>query len=276
MNRRIAYIVLASLLAASCTEKINLPLDSTYTRVVVDGNIQADTGTYSVALTTSADYFSNVPVPRIVNAAVTITDGANTVNLHESQPGISGIYQTDHGFRGEIGKTYTLHVSLEKAIAGVTAVEASSALLPVAHIDSIAAYFDGTIGKSGIWFIKLWAQDPPNVNNYYMFNLYRNGILLTDTITKKGISSDKFFNGSYINGVPVMRINNSHKWETISPGDTITLQMSGITKEYFDFVEELDRSGFSIPLFTGPPANIRGTRKRYPAYPRSLTTTSPG
>jgi hypothetical protein len=91
-----------------------------------------------------------------------------------------------------------------------------------------------------------------------MFNLYKNGKLLTDTITKKVVSEDKFFNGSYMNGVPVMYINNDHPWETIYPGDTIMLQMSGITKEYFEFINEVKQSGFNIPFFSGPPANVNG------------------
>ena len=36
------------------------------------------------------------------------------------------------------------------------------------------------------------------------------------------------------------------------------LQMSGITKEYYNFVQEVQIAGFNIPLFTGPPANVVG------------------
>ena len=105
MTRKIFQILLLSLLAAACTEKINVKLDTTYTRVVVDGNVQSDTGVYAVSLTKSSDYFSNEPAPRIVNATVTVADGVNTYTLHESLPGISGIYQTDRGFAGKIGNT---------------------------------------------------------------------------------------------------------------------------------------------------------------------------
>ena len=266
------------MLAAGCTEKINVKLDTTYTRVVVDGNIQSDTGTYSVTVTKSADYFSNEPVPRVVNATVTLSDGTKTFTLHESQKGTSGIYQTDPGFAGQIGKTYSLHVALDQAIAGKTSVDASCALLPVTRVDSISAEFDPTAGTEGRWTIKLWAREPGNEINYYLFNLYRNGVLLTDTITKKVISDDKFYNGSYMDGVPVMRINNAHKWQTIYPGDIITLQMSGITKEYYNFISEVDRSGFNIPFFTGPPANIVGNINNggigfFAAYSNSFGTT---
>ena len=125
-------------------------------------------------------------------------------------------------------------------------------------IDSIRAVFNPDWGKKGVWTIKLWAQEPGNEVNYYLFNLYRNGKLMTDTITKKVVSDDKFYNGSYMTGVDVIYINNQHAWETIYPGDTIMLQMSGITKEYFNFIDQVKQSGFNIPFFTGPPANVEG------------------
>lgn len=258
MIKTTLYIALLALFTTACTESIDIKLDSTYTRVVVDGNIEADTGVYRVTLTTSADYFSNEPLPKIVNAAVSLSDGSETFMLHESQQGVSGIYETDTDFAGTAGKTYTLQVELATAIAGHSSVEATSYLPQVTHLDSIAAVFHPEWGKKGIWTIKLYAQEPANEVNYYLFNLYKNGILQTDTITKKVVYDDKFYNGSYMNGVDVIYINNQHSWETLHPGDTMMLQMSGITKEYFDFVTQVKQSGFNIPFFTGPPANVKG------------------
>jgi len=257
MIRKILYIILLANIAA-CTEKIDVTLDTTYSRLVVDGQIQSDTGAYLIALTQSADYFSNEPVPRVVNATVSINDGQNIFFLHETQKGISGIYETDSNFAGKTGKTYTLDIELQEEIAGKTSFEATSYLPTVTHLDSISTQFHPEWGRNGIWTVKLWAQEPGDEVNYYLFNLYRNGILLTDTITKKVISDDKFYNGSYMNGVDVVYLNNEHPWETIYPGDTIMLQMSGITKEYFDFIDEVKQSGFNIPFFTGPPANVKG------------------
>ena len=43
------------------------------------------------------------------------------------------------------------------------------------------------------------------------------------------------------------------------PGDSITLEMAGITEEYANFIWDVqDETGFNTPLFSGPPANIRG------------------
>ena len=259
MNKRLLYgFLLSTFLASSCTERIDVKVDSEYVRLVVDGNIAADSGTYRVALTKTADYFSNEPVPRVTGANVFISDGETVTKLEETLPGISGIYQTHPDYTGNPGKTYSLIVDLPEAIGGHTTYNASCEMRSVTTLDSIAAVFHPQWGPKGIWTIKLWAQEPGDEVNYYMFNLYRNGILITDTITKKAVAEDKFVNGSYMNGVDVVYINDSHTWETIFPGDTITLEMSGITEAYFNYISQVDRSGFNVPFFSGPPANIQG------------------
>ena len=258
MNRLFILISGLLLLATACTEKIDVKLDSTYTRLVVDGNIAADTGVYRISLTKSADYFYNSAVPRVVNAHVYMSDGTDVFPLTETQPGISGIYQTSSSFAGRVGNTYTLHVELADQIGSNQTYEASSKLNSVAHLDSIGTAFHPDWGKEGVWGIKVWTQEPGDEKNYYLFNVYKNGVLLTDTINKKVISEDKFYNGSYMNGVEAVYLNNGHKWESLKPGDTVTLEMSGITKEYFDFLTQVRQSGFSIPFFSGPPANVQG------------------
>ncbi len=258
MIKKTAYILLLVLLSAACTEKIDVDLDSTYTRLVVDGFIGSDTGNYLISLSKSAEYFYNEPAPRVTGALVTLSDGTETFTLHETLPGQSGTYQTGPGFAGKAGKNYTLRIGLNEEIGGAREFSAACDLLPVAPIDSVCAEFHSDWGKKGIWTIKLWAQEPGDETNYYLFNLYRNGQLLTDTITKKVVADDQFVNGSYLNGFDVMYLFHHQTWATIYPGDTITLQMSAITKEYFDFINQVDLSGVSIPFFTGPPANVKG------------------
>ena len=131
-------------------------------------------------------------------------------------------------------------------------------MMHVARLDSIAVDFQPDWGNKGIWEIKLWAQDPGDENNYYMFHYYRNDTLKTDSIWKISLSDDQFFNGNYIHGITCLYIDNEKSWETIHPGDRITLQMSGITKEYYDFVSQVQMAGYNIPFFSGPPANVVG------------------
>jgi len=159
-------IIVCSFLA--CTEKIDVKLDSTYSRLVVDGSIATESGPYRVALTSTASYFYNEPAPGVVNAMMILTDGSNIYPLNETVPGISGIYETDSAFSGNIGKTYTLNIELPEPIGGYKNYEAADQLRNVTNLDSIRAVFHPEWGSEGIWTIQLWAQEPENEVNYYI------------------------------------------------------------------------------------------------------------
>ena len=277
MKKAFIFFLLAITLAA-CVEKINITLDTTYVRLVVDGSVSTDTSKYSVNLTHTADYFYNAPIPRVTNANVTLYDGDSTYTLKETEPGKSGIYETESDIAGVVGKTYTLNVSLAGEIGGNTNYSSSCQLMSVTHLDSATILLHADWGKDGVNEIKVFAQEPGNEVNFYMFNLYRNGKLMSDSISKVVVSDDKYINGSYINGLGTFYLNNSNPWEKLFPGDTITLQMSGITKEYYNFVSEVKSAGFNIPFFMGPPANVVGNVNNggvgfFTAYSNSYATT---
>ncbi|MEI6899322.1 MAG: DUF4249 family protein, partial [Bacteroidota bacterium] len=200
------------LVAFSCTEKIEVTLQPNFDRLVVDGKISTDTGACIVNLTHTADYFYNAPVPRVTNAMVTMSNGDTTISLMETIPGSSGIYKTTSSFHGEIGKTYHLNVQLFNAIGGYSSYQASSLLRHVARLDSTKVLFDPNRGKKGIWEVAVYAKEPGDEVNYYMFNLYRNGKLWSDSLNKVTVANDQFINGSYIMGLRVFYINNAHPW----------------------------------------------------------------
>jgi len=258
MKKISAYILIIFFAATACTERIDLTLDETYTRLVVDGEISNDTAAYRVYLSKTADYFYNEPTPRVVNASVSVYDGAITYPLFETEPGKSGIYETDSTFAGTIGQTYTLNIELDTEVDKRKNYSSSCRMKNVPHLDSIRVDFQTDWSEEGIWEIKVFAQEPGDEENYYMFHYYRNDKLMTDSIWKISYTDDSFINGSYINGVTVIYINNENYWETLHPGDKVTLQMSGITKEYYDFLYQVQIAGYNIPIFMGPPANVVG------------------
>jgi hypothetical protein len=258
MIRYTSLLVILLISASACTEKIDVNLDETYTRLVVDGSIGSDTASFAINLTETADYFYNEPSPRVVNAEVTLTDGVNTYTLTESDPGKSGIYLTDQSFHGVPGHDYTINIRLAEEIAGTRDYSAACKMNTVTRLDSIQAVFQPDWGPEGIWEIRVFTQEPGDEKNYYLFQLYRNGTLLTDSITKYMITDDTYINGNYITGATAMYLNNEDPNQSIQPGDFITLKMSGISKEYYDFIYQVQMSGFNIPFFSSPPANVEG------------------
>lgn len=253
-------IVIMATILFSCTERIEyLPLDSTNKRLVVYGEISTEPGIHYVQLTTTADYFSNEPLPAVSGASVYIYNDSDTVKLTENDS-TRGLYQTFDGYRGIAGKTYTLNID------GVDinqdghpeAYTASSYLPPVNPIDSITLEYSTNLIGSG-WNVNVWAWDPAEVKNYYAFKVYRNGVILTDSLTDFIVQSDDLFNGSYTYGITAQYLSDDNAAEKVVAGDTVTFELDGITGDYYRFIQEaLAETYGHNPIFSGPPANITG------------------
>lgn len=106
--RRIILAVFVSLLITACEERIDAPLSSADTvLLVVEGMLTSENTNHRVRLSRPHKIQNENPV-RVTGAFVTITDGTNIYLLTES-PAESGDYFTPP-FRAVVGKTYTLSV----------------------------------------------------------------------------------------------------------------------------------------------------------------------
>jgi hypothetical protein len=243
-------------IAASCTEPMDLELDSTFTRLVVEGAITTDTGIHRVQLSKTTDFYYNQEPPAVSGAIVRISDGSNMIELTENPYG-SGIYETAGGFYGEVGKTYNLFIELEEEIAGYTTYGASCLLRSTAEPDSIQIVYQPTWGE-GFWEIKLYALDPPTID-FYKFLIYINNTLVTDSLQEFLVVDDRLFNGNYTNGIGVGFLSARNENTRLKAGDVVTVMIANLTLEYANFIwTARSETGFNTPLFSGPPANVKG------------------
>ncbi len=246
--KNIIYTILTlSLILSACSEPYDTELESSFVRLVVQGSINNELKPHQVSLTKSADYFSNTAATKVTKAVVSISDGENTFNLHEVS---NGLYETDT-IAGEPGKTYTLTIDSE----GNT-YEASCYLNYCPPVDSINfGFYDlsayDIIDSSA--YVLLSALEPATPDNFYMWNVYRNSILETDTINEVYFSDDVFINGAYMSDVEVGWVRK------VEISDTITLEMLAITEEYYNYIYQiLSVTDWNMGPFGGPPANPNG------------------
>ena len=268
----ITFIIIITFIGlSSCTERIDIDLDSDRIRLVVEGNITDIEGDNFVKLTETADYFSSTAPKTVGNAELIIRNGDQTFTLLESNTE-AGLYKMPQGFIGVQGETYELKINLENEVGGHKEYNAQTTMpLLSDDIDSVTVeWFERFKG----WSVRLYAQEPPRVD-FYMFNGIRNGVLITDSIHEVNISDDRLYNGNYTNGAIVLLFNE----EQLETGDIFTLVLSNITKEYASFVNELQTEiQFKEPMFSGPPANVssnisNGAAGWFTAYPSAFTTT---
>ena len=134
--KKITILAFLAISLASCTERIEIELDSTYTRLVVEGHITNDTTTHWVRLTQSKDYYISNSVAAARNATVTLDDGFETITLHENKQ-LPGYYATPEDYYGVPGRVYSLDIHLEEEVGEIKDYSANCELRPVAEIDSI-------------------------------------------------------------------------------------------------------------------------------------------
>ena len=239
----------------SCTERIDISLDDSAVRLVVEGSLTTDTMSHKVLLSSTSGYFYNQPPQPVSGATVTISDGENILNLTEVTP---GVYQTAPSVHGIEGKTYALNIKLNKQIGGFSDYTASSKLYPVAKLDSINLLYHPDWSSAGIWEVKCFVQDPPSAD-FYRFLISRNDTMITDTLDEWFVTDDRFFNGNYVNGLTVGYLDQSIKEQRLIPGDSMLVEMNNTGEGYANFLWESQSEIIgSYPLFTGPPANIKG------------------
>ena len=262
MSLRFTYphcliLITALLLASACTEQIDIELDSTYARLVVEGELTSDSVKHFVLLSITSNYFSNKPSPPVQDAVVELTFGDETVQLieNEAKP---GRYETPYAFKGAIGTTYELDISqLDVNQDGEEEhYHASSTMAGGTELEKIELKYYPSPAVSG-YMVFMYAFHPPEQRDWFGFKLIKNGNLLTNSLEQYSVLSDELFDDGYFPGLPVGFLSDDESDEVLYPGDTVTFELNCIEEAYFNFVSEaqLEIAG-NFPLFSGPPSNV--------------------
>ncbi len=250
---KLIFSILASVfMFTSCTEEIDLELNDSFTRLVVEGNIGTDTVNQKIRLTKSTSYFYNQEPPVIQGASVKVSDGTTIYNFIEDLNN-PGYYISENPFAGVPGKTYSLdiqNVALEQN-GDVQSYKAEETMKQILIIDSIYAVRVNIFGNDG-YIVYGFAQEPATPKDFYMWRYYVNNRLITDTIDKVTFGSDEFVNGNYLSNLELGFFTEG------KPGDTLTVETNTITEDYYEFIITfMIETQFSGGGFTGPPANIK-------------------
>ena len=256
-TKNIFLLIAVAFTFTYCTEKIDVDIDNMeYARLVVDGFISNDTTAHTIKLTTTSDYFSAEEMPIVSGATVKVmTNDGETIEYTEN--GSTGVYQTQPDVFGVIGKSYTLYIDLASEVGQHKHYESTpQELKHVALLDSIGLEFEPDWGEEGYWTVRVYAQEP-ETEDYYCFRVYKNGVLVTDSIDEYNVEEDELFNGNYTNGIQAGFLDMVEEEERLELGDTVNFEIMGITEDYYHFVMELQSEIWgSDPMFSGPPANI--------------------
>lgn len=235
-------ICLVTCLFSSCEKTLeNFDLNEGEEQTVVEGLI-INGKKASVKLSKTANYYNASPTPRITDAVITISDNTGAIDTL-SHIG-NGVY-TSNNIIGMVGRTYTLRI-----IAEGKEYTSQSILPSPPSVDSLKyVYKEGSIFEKKGYYPTLYAREPQNEVNFYMWNFFRNDTLLNDP-NDFFVTDDEYVQEN-VGGIEFPF--------TYQLGDTAKIEFYTLTKEAYDFYLQLSTQlnndgGF----YSTPPANAKG------------------
>ncbi len=251
----------------SCTEEITIHTDNSDPVIVIYGELTNNLDYQSVTVKRSSPYFDDEPNAGIPEAIVTIsTSNAEVYELLENDT-VPGLYQTTTKWAVQPGVTYSLKVEVDFNLDGQKEVyESSTSILSSTGIDSITVVPLNIMGHFN-YSVNLYGYESPG-EDFYLCKYLVNDSLISTKISKYQTLNDILFDGQYVDGLTLTYFGDISEKNTDSEeqqknntylrsGDKVELQMSKISKGYFNFIVDCRREmRGSNPFFGGPPANI--------------------
>jgi hypothetical protein len=238
-------LLAAAVLFASCEKVVDIDLETSQSKPVIEGLVTDKPGMSYVKISMSSAYFDVQHSATVSNAVVEITDGNGTpVIFAETAP---GYYQPTQAFTGQVGENYSLKAVLKN---GQTLV-AHSFMRKVAEIENITARFfddNNEEGKEKGYYAYISFYELPGVGDSYKVDLYANGK------SKVERPNDLFyFNDKYIDG------GHAVDWEftqKLQKGDSITMVMYSLSEDGYKFYDAMYMIAEAGGLFGKNPSNI--------------------
>lgn len=240
-------IFLLIILTTSCQEVVDLDLPEGKTRLVVDGGISNLPGKSHIKLTYTAPYFDDNEAPVVSDAMLILSDNFGMRDTLTESPANSGIYSSEQ--TGQLGHVYTLDIYLAD---GKHYRSAPELLYESPPLDSI--YFDENLAFSEEdkgYNIFLDTKDPPEVENFYRWKHFVNGIPQNEPLDLV-LGFDEFIDGNALIGIQI-------NLNPVQLGDTVRAEQWAISQSYYDYLFTLQQqTAFIGGLFDPPPAPIKG------------------
>jgi len=247
-NLNKAFILLFLLVAfSSCEEVIDLPLrgkDSP--ALIVEAEVVDVKGYSFVRLGETLDFYDPSEEPKVSGAIVSVTDqDGNKMDFLESSQEAGLYLPQDPKYKGVVGNIYNLSIEYK----GNT-FTSESEIFPTVNIDSVQIRFtpESRFQDEG-YYLYFYAKEPQETKDYYFWRNYKNDTLIYDNAGDLLYASDEVI-GEEINGFQFPF--------AYEEGDTVRLEQYSITKDVFEYYDDLVDVSFNDGgLFSPPPVNPR-------------------
>jgi hypothetical protein len=234
----IGLLILSTL---GCEDIIEIDLNSTNPKIVIEGSISNNNSKALVKITKSTDFYKPGFYEKVSGAIITLKDD-NDKNYNFIEIS-NGLYES-LDIIGESNVEYSIDVIAEGEIYNATSTMPNQLILDSLSIEEAPTRpgKDNDGGKKII--IHIYFQDQPNINDYCRFKLYNNGVQLGGFY----IYEDRLTDGNYIDYSLLLKSEQSK----IKTGDEITVELLSIDETAFDYYKTANSINASGSAHGGP------------------------
>lgn len=250
MKKLTAFLLpaVALLFLASCTKVIDVNLNNTSAKLVIEARVSDQSGPQRVKLTKTVNFDTDNNFPPVTGASVILRD--ITAGLADTLDEVSaGIYESST-IPGVQGHTYNLVINAE----GKT-YTSSSTMPQVVPFDSLYSEDFSVFGELYKNMVPIY-QDPAGVRNYYRFILTVNGHY------KEQYSWDDRFSDGRRNVSALFDEgadeDEEEEDERTKAGDTATVEMQCVDEAAFRYFDSFYQASGGSDAPANPVSNIQG------------------
>jgi hypothetical protein len=239
----------------SCTEEIDIDLNSSDPQIVVEGTLNNLDNNAVVKLSKSVNFDQDNTFPPVEGATVMISDDeGNSFALSEDSPGV----YTSQMVPVSIGETYYLNVLAEGKEFSAQSTMPTQAVFESLTIEES----DFSFGQDETFYnLIVEYTDIANEENYYRFIEYLNGEYQASYVL-----DDRLYDGLTFS-IDLLNFESEY-----NSGDTVTVAMQCIDKAVYDYFFSLELlEDDATPSPANPVTNIEGGKLGYfSAYTQEL------
>ena len=244
-----SILLIIVLFFSACTDVIDVEVPTEEAKLVIEASINWEKETsgsdQTIYLSKSTPFFDTNGTVPVVGASVVITNN-NDGSFFEFNDQNDGSYTTSN-FIPVLNDSYTLEVMSEGET--YNAQETFVPVVPILEVYQSTEKFLPEVLEVNFDFL-----DPVEEENYYYIKFKEQA----DTFPRLLDFKDEFVNGNLITVFNERQENEDINQVEYAPGDTVNMELIGISKRYYEYIQLLINQSESGGPFDTTPVALRG------------------
>ncbi|MDX9883872.1 MAG: DUF4249 domain-containing protein [Prolixibacteraceae bacterium] len=254
MEQKFIGIMAIALSFAACEQVVDINLNETNPKIVIEANIHNNNDDCIVTITRTGNYFFPYTPEKVSNAVISLTNPFFQYSFSEIEGGVYRINKIDR----LMPTSYTLSVKASGELYEAVSVMPASVRINYLNYE----YVEKTYFQDAGYRVNYGLADPKNEENYYRVRYFVNGKLQNDG-NDYYLINDELFNGKSVQ----MQLYGKR----FDKGDTVAVELMSIDKNtygYFNtFLEIISRSSIESAAPANPKSNLsNGALGYFSAY----------